>query len=93
MQQISIHAFGFNKETQVLSEEASTLSNRLNMDSLLRYEAFEVVGNRETRRYCLFDIEREPAQNEWGDILVWKFRQVDRFGRALGGPQIHIFND
>lgn len=93
MQQISIHAFGFNKVTQVLSEEASTLSNRLDMNPLLRYEAFEVVGKRETRRYCLFEVEREQARNEPGDILVWKFRQVDRFGRALGGPQIHIFND
>lgn len=93
MQQISIMAFTFDKTTQTLSEEASSLTGQLDISRLLRYESFEVVGKRETKRYCLFDVKREQARNEVGDILAWMFRPVDGFGRGLPGPRLMIIND
>jgi hypothetical protein len=90
---LSIDDFTWNKATQVLSSEASCLSVKIDINRLLRYETFEVVGKRETRKFCLFDVIREEAHHEPGDIEAWMFRQVDNFGRALGGPQIMIFND
>jgi hypothetical protein len=91
--QVSIDDFTWNKVTQVLSTEASCLSAKIDFDRLLRYETFKIVGKRETRQYCLFDVKRAEDRNEPGEIQAWMFRQVDNFGRALGGPQVMVFND
>lgn len=93
MQQISVMVFGFDKTTQILSEEASSLTGQLDLSRLLRYETFEIVGKRETKRYCLYDVQRERAHNEVGDIQAWLFRPVDGYGRAAPGPRLTIFND
>lgn len=93
MQQISVAVFTYDKVTQTLSEEASSLTNQLNMARLLRYESFEVVGKRETKRYCLYDVRREQARGEVGDIQAWLFRPIDGFGRAAPGPRLEIVND
>lgn len=93
MQQISVMVFTFDKVTQTLSEEASSLTNQLDLSRLLRYESFEVVGKKETKRYCLYDVKREQARGEQGDILAWLFRPVDGFGRAAPGPRLEIVND
>ena len=93
MQQISVRTFTYDKTAQVLSEEASSLTNQLDLSRLLRYESFEVVGDRETKRYCLYDVRRERAIGEVGDILAWLFRPVDGFGRAAPGPRLEIVND
>ncbi len=93
MQQIPVRAFHWNKETQVLSAEESDLRHLINMGPLLNYETFEVVGERETRKYCFYELMREESRFETGDIQGWKFRPVDGFGRGIEGPRIIIFND
>jgi hypothetical protein len=93
MQRISVMTFTFNKETQTLMEDASSLTGQLDLSRLFRYEAFEVVGKHETKRYCLYDVKREGARNEVGDIQAWMFRPVDNFGRAATGPRLIIVND
>jgi len=93
MQQIAITQFSFNKTTQVLCAMISDIQHLIQTGRLLAYEPFEIVGKRETRRYCLHTVEREQARNEIGDIQAWIFRPVDRFGRSLPGPQLTLFND
>lgn len=93
MQRISVQTFSYDKVTQTLSEEASSLTGQLDLNALLRYETFEIVGVRETKRYCFYDVKREAARNEVGDIQAWLFRPVDNFGRAAAGPRLTIIND
>jgi len=93
MKQISIHNFTYNKDSQTLVAEESDLRGKFDMAAALRYESFEIVGKRETRRYCFYDIQREGARNEAGDIQAWLFRPVDRLGRGVDGPRLKILND
>jgi hypothetical protein len=93
MQQVPVRTFTYNKETQNLSACESDLRGVFDMDRALRYETFEIVGDRETKRYCFYDVQREKARYEIGDIQAWLFRPVDGFGRAADGPRLIIFND
>ena len=93
MLQISINHFGYNRETGNLSEEASTLSSVVDVNLLLSGNHFEIVGKRETRRYCLEKAVREESRFEVGDILYWSFRPVDRLGRFIPGVSLLVFND
>ena len=93
MQRIPVQAFTFNKETQTLSTDASDIQNLLDMDRVLHYESIQVIGVRETKLYAFYDVVRERARNEIGDIQAWKLRPVDRFGRRVDGPEMVIFND
>jgi len=93
MQQISIHDLSFNKETQTLSVDESDIRHKINLTALLNYEAFEIVGKREIRRYCFVEVEREQLSFELGDITAWKFRPVAKYGRGMDGPRFIVFND
>ena len=93
MKQISIHQFTFTKETQTLSAFESDLRGVIDFAALLNFEAFEIVGKRETRRYCFVEVEREQTRFEAGDITAWKFRPVDGYGRGIDGPRLIVFND
>ena len=93
MQQVPVRTFTFHRESQTLTAEASDLHGRFDLERALRYETFEIVGDRETKRYCFFDVKREQARNEVGDIQAWLFRPVDGYGRGVDGPRLHILND
>lgn len=93
MQQISARLFGYHRETNVLSQEESTLRGQIPMKSMTQGIPFEVVGKRETRRYLLDKPVREQSRWEVGDILYWSFRPVDRAGRFVSGVEIRIYND
>lgn len=93
MQQVSVHVFTYNKVSQTLSAEESDLRGVFDMGRALSYETFEIVGVRETKRYCFYDVKRERAHNEVGDIQAWLFRPVDGFGRGIEGPRLTIYND
>lgn len=93
MQKVPVRTFTYHRETQTLVAEASDLRGVMDLSAALRYEAFEVVGDRETKRYCFYDVKRERTLFETGDIQAWLFRPIDGFGRGLEGPRIHILND
>lgn len=93
MQQVPVRAFGYNKADNTLTVCASDLNGVLDLSSLLNYETFEIVGDRQTKRYCFYDVKRERAYNKVGDIQAWLFRPVDNFGRAAEGPRLTVFND
>lgn len=93
MQQVSVRTFTYDKVSQTLSAEASDLRGVFDLDRALSYQTFEIVGARETKKYCFYDVRKERAHNEHGDIQAWLFRPVDNFGRGVEGPRLTIFND
>lgn len=94
MQTIGVEAFSYNRQAQILMVEESDLRGKLDLKPLISgYEHFQVVGHHETKRFMFWNIQREIARDEVGDIIAWEFRPVDRFGRGVDGPKLIVLND
>jgi hypothetical protein len=94
VQEISVHEFTWNKATNTLSTFVSDLAaTHFNFEAALRYEAFMINGETRNIRYCFYEVEREKTRFEHGDIVAWKFRPVDGFGRGIEGPRLVVYND
>jgi hypothetical protein len=95
VQELSVHDLTFIKASQTLTTFASDLqAQAFDLDSVVnRVEPFQIRGEREARTYQFYDVQREGARHEVGDVTAWLFRHVDSFGRALPGQRMIVFND
>lgn len=93
MQEISVREFTYDKQAYLMTADASDLHGKLDLDPLLSYEPFRIIGEREAKRYQFNGAVRERSRFESGDILYWVFFPTDRSGRRADGPELHIMND
>jgi hypothetical protein len=90
MQSIEVGAFTYDKLSNTMSAFDSDLRGKLDLNPLLNFQSFQVVGRWSTKTYCLFEVDRDRRENE---IKAWKFRPINGHGKAVDGPILIIFND